>query len=352
MSAFSTLYSHIDFIWPWIFLLLPLPWLVYRFFPTATPRQYQLKISWLSMLTQDQKPRVHRSSATRLIFASLLWLLLLIAASHPQWTGDPVPLPNKGHDLLMAVDISGSMQVQDMEVEQQMTDRLSAVKNIVSDFVLRREGDRLGLIVFGTRAYLHVPLSHDRNTVSEQLKGIQLRMAGEQTAIGDAIGLAVKRLKDQPEDARVLVLLTDGANTAGSVEPLQAATLAKEQKVRIYTIGIGADEMEVQTLFGLTRRVNPSQELDEYTLQKIARETGGVYFRARSTEELSMIYQELDRLEPIEQNSQVFRPRHSLLHWPLLTVIILISLTFAHRWLLSISQMLRTMKSSSSDTLK
>lgn len=336
-----SLYHQLELTWPWVFLLLPLPVLVWYFFPPARPAQYQLKASWVDPDASSPSAPKYRTTPLRLIFAGLLWLLLLTSASHPLWVGSPVPLPNKGHDLLLAVDISGSMQIEDMQLNQQAVDRLTAVKSIVSDFVLRREGDRLGLIVFGSQAYLHVPLSHDRQTVSEQLKSIQLRMAGEQTAIGDAIGLGVKRLKDQPEEARVLVLLTDGANTSGAVDPLQAARLARSQKVRIYTVGIGADEMEVESLFGMTRRINPSQELDEYTLQKIARETGGAYFRARSTQELNQIYQELDTLEPIEQQSQVFRPRHSLLHWPLSALLLLLSLIFAHRWFLSYQHRIR-----------
>lgn len=333
-SALTGFSSQLDFIWPWIFILLPLPWLVYRFVPATPSRQYQLKVSWLQgQKNSAVKQGYGRHNLKRLLFASWLWLLLLLAASHPQWIGDAVPLPNKGHDLMLAVDISGSMQMEDMRLQQEPTDRLTAVKAIVSDFVLRREGDRLGLIVFGSQAYLHVPLTHDRNTVSGQLQDIQLRMAGEQTAIGDAIGLAVKRLKDRPEDARILVLLTDGANTSGEIDPIQAAQLAASQKLKIYTIGIGADEMEVKTLFGLTRRINPSQELDEYVLRTLAEKTGGQYFRARSTEELNQIYQQLDQLEPIEQDNQVFRPKHSLLHWPLLLAVVSLMLALSGRWL-------------------
>lgn len=330
----------LHFVWPWLFLLLPLPWLVYRYFPPAPPRHYRLKIPWVSSpasdirITGHQRPRRHR-----LWLACWLWLLLIIAGAHPQWVGEATPLPNKGHDIMLAVDISGSMQIDDMQLNGQRSDRLSAVKKIVSDFVLRREGDRLGLIVFGTQAYLHVPMSHDRQTVSAQLKEIQLRMAGDQTAIGDAIGLGIKRLKEQPEDARILVLLTDGANTAGAIDPVQASQLAAGQQLKIYTIGIGADAMEVETLFGLTRQINPSQDLDEITLRILARNTGGSYFRARSTEELAAIYKELDRLEPIEQQAQVFRPRHSLIHWPLMLIFASLLAAFAGRWLLTYPQL-------------
>lgn len=328
--------AQVHFVWPWIFILLPLPWLVYRFLPPAPPRHYRLRVAWLNpgqsiksgALSSQRKLR-------RLLVGSWLWLLLIIAGAHPQWVGQPVPLPNKGHDLMLAVDISGSMQMDDMVLNEERTDRLTAVKSIVSDFVLRREGDRLGLIVFGSQAYLHVPITHDRSTVSRQLSEIQLRMAGNQTAIGDAIGLGVKRLKEQPEEARILVLLTDGANTAGALSPIQASQLAVSQNLKIYTIGIGSSALEVETLFGQTRQINPSQDLDEITLRTVARNTGGAYFRAHSTEELAAIYQELDRLEPIEQKAQVFRPRHSLLHWPLLLVFVSLILAFSGRWLLT-----------------
>lgn len=324
MDQASTLISQLDFVWPWVFLLLPLPWLVYRFMPAVGAQQFQLKVLWLPK-TQTKRPILSQpASRVALLWACLVWLLLLTAASHPQWVGEPTPIPNKGRDLLLAVDISGSMQMPDMTLKQKKVDRLTAVKAIVSDFVLKREGDRLGLVVFGTQAYLHVPLTHDRNTVAAQLNEIQLRMAGENTAIGDAIGLGIKRLQAKPEEGRVLVLLTDGANTSGSIDPIQASQLAASAKVKIYTIGIGAEFMEVESLFGTTRRVNPSQDLDEYSLRTIASNTGGTYFRARSTEELSAIYQELDRLEPIEQQSQVFRPKHSLIHWPLSGALFLV----------------------------
>jgi Ca-activated chloride channel family protein len=159
-------------------------------------------------------------------------------------------------------------------------------------------------------------LTFDRVTVDTLLREAVIGLAGKETAIGDAIGLAVKRLRDQPQNSRVLVLLTDGANTAGELSPVKAAQLAAEENLKIYTIGIGADEMLVRSLFG-TRRVNPSADLDEKTLKAIAQTTGGRYFRARDTAELEKIYGLLDALEPVEKDPQAFRPTRALYYWPL-----------------------------------
>ena len=174
----------------------------------------------------------------------------------------------------------------------------------------------MGLILFGDNAYLQVPLTFDRKTVQVLLDEAFIGMAGESTAIGDAIGLAVKRLRKNPSEQKVLILLTDGANTSGVVTPLKAAELAAGEGLKIYTIGIGADEMIVRSFFG-NRRVNPSRDLDEDTLRAIADKTGGRYFRARDAEELSKIYGLLDQLEPIEKDQQYFRPRKALYIWPL-----------------------------------
>jgi len=228
---------------------------------------------------------------------------------------------------MLAVDVSGSMEEKDFIIKGKYYDRLTATKYVVSDFVQRRVGDRLGLILFGTRAFLHVPLTFDRKTVQTLLNEAFIGITDDdpQTSIGDAIGLAIKRLQDEKSDSRVLVLLTDGANTAGELTPLKAAEIAAEHHLKIYTIGIGADEMLVRSLFG-TRRVNPSADLDEKTLQAIADKTGGRYFRARNTEELNQIYAILDQLEPVEKDKQFFRPKSELFYWPLSVSMILASL--------------------------
>jgi Ca-activated chloride channel family protein len=253
-----------------------------------------------------------------------------MACTRPQWLGEPIEQAVSGRDLMMAVDLSGSMEVQDFFINKQTVDRLTAIKYVASDFINRRVGDRIGLILFGTQAYLQTPLTFDRKTVMTLLNESAIGLAGDNTAIGDAIGLAIKRLKNQPDNSRVLILLTDGANTAGEVTPLKAAELAEANHLKIYTIGVGADEMIVRSFFG-SRKVNPSADLDENTLVKIAESTGGRYFRARNADELNNIYMLLDKLEPIEKDKQFFRPRSELYYWPLALALLLTGLIGIYR---------------------
>lgn len=308
--------------WPWMLALLPLP-LLYRRWrkPVAdtSPALYAPVYAALAQAAAAARPRRPRNWPGLMLLA-LIWLGALLAASRPVWVGDPVALPASGRDLLLAVDISGSMEIEDMETPEGMVDRLSAVKAVVGEFVERRNHDRLGLVLFGSNAYLQTPLTFDRATLNTLLQEARIGFAGKDTAIGDAIGLAVKRLQSRPESTRVVILLTDGANTSGEVMPLQAAQLALAHKVKIYTIGIGADEAYRRTLFGV-QRFNPSSDLDEDALVAIAQTTGGRYFRARSPHELAKIYAELDRLEPVEQAAETFRPTKSLFHWPLAAAV-------------------------------
>jgi Ca-activated chloride channel family protein len=239
-----------------------------------------------------------------------------VAASRPQWVGEISSLPITGRDLLLAVDVSGSMDTQDMVWENRAVNRLVVVKQVAGEFIQRRRGDRVGLILFGSRAYLQTPLTFDIETTATMLDEAEIGLAGRETAIGDAMGLAVKRLREDAQSERVLILLTDGANTSGEVQPLQAAEFAARQGLTVYTVGVGADEMRVQDFFG-TRVVNPSADLDEDALRAIAERTGGAYFRARDAEALAEIYRLLDELEPVESDVEVVRPVAELFHWPL-----------------------------------
>jgi Ca-activated chloride channel family protein len=260
----------------------------------------------------------------RLAVLSIAWVLAVFAAARPQFVGEPVALPMTGRDLLLSVDLSGSMEEQDFQLNGEWVDRLTALKSVATDFIERRVGDRLGLILFGREAYLQAPLTFDRKTVSTLLDESVIGLAGKETAIGDSIGLAIRTLEDAgvEQGRRVLLLLTDGANTAGAVEPRKAAELAAQRQVVIYTIGIGADSLTVRSLFGL-REINPSADLDEETLTAIAEATGGRYFRARDTTEFAQIYQILDQLEPAESDERGFRPVTELFHWPLGAAVVL-----------------------------
>lgn len=317
-----------EFAWPWVFWLLPLPLLIHFLLPRAKKEEAALKVPFFrqikSVYQEESTLKVSRGFINWLLLG-VIWLLLLAATARPQWIGEAISIPASGRDLLLAVDISGSMETPDMVVENKQIPRILIVKYVVGEFVERRETDRLGLILFGTRAYLQAPLTFDRNTVNELLQEAQIGFAGEQTAIGDAIGLAIKRLLDRPESQRVLILLTDGANTAGEVQPRQAADLAKQAGIKIYTIGVGANEMIVnQGMLGMfTRKINPSAELDEETLTYIAETTGGQYFRAHNPKELQEIYRILDELEPIEQEKETLRPISALYYWPLAAAILL-----------------------------
>lgn len=306
-----------EFAWPWIFLLAPLPWLMRMLLPPADSGDAALRVSFLDELQQisGRRARATLSDWRRQAPLALLWLLLLTAAARPQWVGEPLPLPASGRDLLLAVDVSGSMEYADMYWDGEPLSRLDLVKRLFGDFIENRRGDRVGLILFGSQAYLQAPLTFDRHTVRTWLDEALIGIAGKNTAIGDAIGLALKRLRQRPAQSRVLVLITDGANNGGEIDPLLAAQLAADEQVRIYTIGIGADPQQsgVFGALGLTRGL----ELDEPTLRQIAETTGGEYFRARSLDELQQIQRSLDRLEPVAQQHALARPARALYAWPL-----------------------------------
>ena len=300
--------------WPWVLLALPLPWIARALLPQAQGlSQAGLRVPTL----ENFETLRDRSDAEQLLnwrfwVAVVAWLLLVLAAARPERIGEELDVPVSGRNLMLAVDLSGSMDQKDFELGNRRVDRLTATKAVASDFIERREGDRIGLILFGERAYLQVPLTLDRETVNVLLM--------------EAITLAVRRVHEQPEEAgdQVLVLLTDGANTAGEVEPLKAAQLAQQVGLRIYTIGIGAEQLEVASLIGGRRRINPSADLDEETLTQIAELTGGRYFRATDTASLQDIYRLVDELEPVEEPESGFRPVKSLYFWPLGGALVLV----------------------------
>lgn len=318
----------IHFYWPWIFLATPLPFLLRIWlFPQVNGQQAALKVPFLDDFFAQETKFISKSLQWPLWIAIVAWLLLIIATARPQWLGRPMEQAINGRDLMLAVDLSGSMNEQDFIVNNKRVNRLLATKVVATDFIRRRVGDRVGLILFGTRAYLQTPLTFDRETVVTLLNEAFIGITDDElaTSIGDAIGLAVKRLTQEKINSRVLILLTDGANTAGEISPLKAAELAASKGLKIYTIGVGADEILIRSLFG-SRKVNPSKDLDEKTLMAIAEKTKARYFRARNTEELDKIYQILDELEPVEKDKQYFRPRQELYFYPLALALLLVTI--------------------------
>lgn len=311
----------IHFEWPLLLIALPLPLLVY-FLPAKKQSQNAaLKIPHLLSGVSSAQNQTKATKAP-LVVLSVIWCLLVLSATRPQWLGEPIDIPTEGREMMIAVDLSGSMQVEDMELNGNTVNRLTMLKVLLGEFIERRQGDRLGLILFGDDAYMQTPMTFDRKTVRQMLDETVLGLVGKKTAIGDAIALAAKRFDEKEESNRVLVLLTDGQNTAGKITPAQALELAVDKGITIYSIGIGADVMLQRSLFG-TRRINPSSELDEETLTKIATQTGGRYFRARDSQSMSDIYELLDDLEPVEQEQQQMRPLTALFYWPLSAALLI-----------------------------
>ena len=309
------------FEWLWVLALAPLPLLVYWLLKPSVTETTTLTMPFLTNL-DEFTGNVGRESSrgierwTKISLLSCIWLCFLIAGARPQVIGDAVNVPLSGRDLMMAIDISGSMEATDIPHNGEAQTRLDAVKRIAGEFIASRPGDRIGLILFGTNAYLQAPLSLDRATVVTLLNESLIGIAGEKTSIGDAIGLAIKRLDAREQSNKVLILLTDGSNTAGVVTPQQAARLARSSGLKIHTVGIGATQMEVQDFFG-RRIINPSRDLDEALLRYIAEHTGGQFFRATDEQNLAEIYRIIDQLEPIDYEANHLRPTTELYFWPL-----------------------------------
>lgn len=307
------------FEWSWVWWCLPLPLLIH-WLPASYAWRGALLVPFYQRVGELRTGVAHSASQLgRQLFLWLLWLLLVSSASKPVWVGEPIQLSTQGRDLMVAVDISGSMDARDMRHSGGWARRISAVKSVVGDFIKRRAGDRMGLILFGEVPYLQVPLSFDLETVHTLLLEAELGFAGQKTAIGDAIGLAVKRLHQRPTEHKVLILLTDGANNTGRIDPVRGAELAAEEGIRIYTIGVGADA--VPSGF-LSSRRRANRDLDERTLKRIAAISGGAYYRARDPASLSEAYRVLDRLEPVQQEEELFRPRADLYHVPLAAALV------------------------------
>jgi Ca-activated chloride channel family protein len=308
----------IHFAWPWLALLAPLPWLLYRLRSAADPQGGAVHLPFLKAIGPVAATDALGASRTARAWFTALWVLLMLAALRPQVLGEPLPVPTTGRQMLLAVDVSGSMATPDMG---EGATRLQAVQRVAGQFIDGRHGDQVGLILFGTQPYLQAPLTPDLATVHRFLNEAMVGIAGRETAIGDAIGLAIKRLRANPEGSgqvgdafakrAVLVLLTDGESNAGAVPPLEAARLAKEAGLRIYTIGVGA--IPQAGFF----EAQGNNELDEDTLKAVAQTTGGEYFRAADVDALQEIYHRIDQLEPAAGHEQWLRPAQEWFSLPL-----------------------------------
>jgi Ca-activated chloride channel homolog len=324
-----------EFHWPWMALLLILPPLARYFWPRPAGEQHASvesrqttllhpSLAHLEAAFETRRPRQPLSVHLYSWLLYLLWLALTLALMRPQWLEPYTENRTAGYDLMLAVDTSRSMTALDFTLNGKEVSRMQVVRGVVSDFIKGRQGDRVGLVIFGSRAYVLSPLTFDINAVDKLLNDLVPAIAGPATAMGDAMGLGVKKLRERPEGSRVLILVTDGKNEGGIIPPLKAAQLAKQEGIRIYTIGVGSDEKRVKMLDPAMRNYIWAEDLgfDEETLQQIAKITGGAYFRATDTEALEKIYLRIDELEKTEAESRtVFIPR-PLYQWPLTAALL------------------------------
>lgn len=320
VGAGAAIFSgRVTFEWPWVFLLLPTPYLVHRFVPEYERPSPALRVPFFRRLArmamEPSRSLVRSRSALHLSLLVVVWILVLGAAARPVELGAPIHRETAARDLLLAVDLSGSMSALDLATESAPSaSRLDVVKRVVGDFVNGRHGDRLGLVVFGDAPFVQVPFTTDTKVVDELLAETDVGLAGPRTALGDAIGLCLRLFERSRAKERVAIVLTDGNDTGSLVEPLRAARIAAEQNVRLYLIGVG----------------DPSalgeESLNEDVLRQMARVTSGSYLHATSAAELRAAYAELDRLEPIRRQLSSYQPRRSVAFAPLGAAALLLML--------------------------
>ncbi|WP_157982781.1 VWA domain-containing protein [Aliidiomarina minuta] len=310
-----------EFAWWWILLLFPLPWLVRHLTPVASKQRTPLPLPNAARLIQASNHQLPGSVRLWLL-PVLTWLALLSALAQPQWVGEPVTLQEERREIMIALDLSASMQADDMTLNGRQATRLEAAHHILADFIERRKGDRVGLIVYADSAYVYAPITRDLNTVAQLAREAQIGLAGQRTALGDAIGLSIRYFTERESEEQVVLMLTDGMINTGVINAEEALHLASSHDVKIHTIGIGSEEMVVRGIFG-ERRINPSADLDEVFLNQIAEASGGQYFRARNSAEMEQIYRLIDQIEPIQDEENSMRPRKALFHWPLALAFVL-----------------------------
>jgi Ca-activated chloride channel family protein len=323
-----------EFDLPWAFVLLPAPLLVWWLLPAYRERQEALRVPFFEKIaaaTGIEPSRggvLLRRNVLQGLIAPLVWVLIVTALARPQFIEPPIEKIESARDLMLAVDLSGSMDTPDMlDAEGNRVQRLDAVKTVLDDFISRREGDRLGMVVFGNQAFLQAPFTQDHALVRTLLSQTRPRMAGPQTMIGDAIGLTIKSFESSQATDRLLVLLTDGNDSGSKVPPRKAAEIAAQNDITIHTVAVGDPSSTGES------------EMDLETLQAIADATGGQAFRADDREQLEEIYLRIDALTPIDIETVSYRPTRPLYHWPLGTAVVLI---FLYHLLMGVLQLFRS----------
>ena len=324
-----------EFHWPWMALLLALPLLVRLLWPRPRTEQHESVEGLKTTLLHPSLPHLEAAFQTRRpqqplskrLYAGLLyllWLCLVLALMRPQWLEPYTENRTAGYDLMLAVDASHSMNALDFTLDDKQVSRMQVVKGVVSKFIDGRQGDRIGLVIFGSRAYVLSPLTYDRKAVNSLLHEVIPRIAGDGTAIGDALGLGVKKLRERPEGSRVLLLIADGENTAGTIPPLKAAQLAAQEGIRIYSIGVGSDKKNVPILENGRIVTRSDLGFNEQAMREIAEAGSGAYFRATDTAALEKIYQQIDELEKTEAESRTVFVPQPLYYWPLAVALLLL----------------------------
>lgn len=305
--------------YPWLLALLPLPLLVWWLVPPYREQTAAVRIPFFGEVAEaagvmpTQGSVVPRKNWMQRLLAPLCWLLILLALARPQYVEPPITKTEPQRDLMLALDLSQSMETRDFrDPSGQIEPRVDAVKQVVGDFVKRRQGERIGLIAFGDAPYPLVPFTLDHGTVQTMIGGALPGMAGPRTALGDAIGLAIKMFADSKAPEKVLVVLTDGNDTASRMPPDRAADIAKQNKIVIHTVGIGDPNAEGE------------DKLDTGVLQKIATATGGQYFFGQDQDQLAQIYATLDRITPANQETLSWRPKIELFIYPLGAALVLL----------------------------
>lgn len=317
-----------DFHWPWMALLLPLPYLLPLLWRVRTEQREQdlegqrvtllhPRIEDLQAAYETRRPRLQMAGWIHKALLFLLWAGLVVALMRPEWLTPHTEVSTPGYDLMLSVDASHSMDALDFTVEGRQVTRMAVVKGVMGRFVDSREGDRTGLIVFGSQAYVLSPLTLDRLAVRQLLDGVAPGIAGQGTALGDGIALAAKKLRERPPGSRVMILIADGDNTSGGFAPLEAANLARAFGVRIYVIGVGSKEERIPIYEEGAIKYRDDLTMDESILQEIAKVTGGAYFRATDTNALEEISKRISQLEKTQAEARTAFLPEPLYRWPL-----------------------------------